>query len=98
MATKLVTVYDVDFIVHFDYEPYIPAKVSGPPENCHPAEGGEVSINDILIDNWNVTDILSSHVADQIKVILEEQLPEIEAADKEQAAMDRAEANRMLDE
>ncbi len=23
------------------WEPYIPAKISGPPENCYPAEGGE---------------------------------------------------------
>ena len=22
------------------WEPYIPAKISGPPENCYPAEGG----------------------------------------------------------
>lgn len=22
------------------YEPYVPAKISGPPENCHPEEGG----------------------------------------------------------
>lgn len=23
-----------------DYEPYVPAKLSGPPEDCYPAEGG----------------------------------------------------------
>ena len=23
------------------WEPYIPAKISGPPDNCYPAEGGE---------------------------------------------------------
>lgn len=23
-----------------DYEPYVPAYISGPPENCYPAEGG----------------------------------------------------------
>lgn len=22
------------------WEPYVPAKISGPPENCYPAEGG----------------------------------------------------------
>lgn len=25
------------------YEPYVPAKISGPPENCYPAEGGYAS-------------------------------------------------------
>lgn len=25
---------------HVVYEPYVPAKIFGPPENCYPAEGG----------------------------------------------------------
>lgn len=29
--------YDVEID---DYEPYVPAKISGPPEDCYPAEGG----------------------------------------------------------
>jgi hypothetical protein len=27
------------------YEPYVPAKISGPPENCYPAEGGYASLD-----------------------------------------------------
>jgi hypothetical protein len=29
---------------------YIPARVSGPPENCYPAEGGEVEIEEAWLD------------------------------------------------
>jgi hypothetical protein len=31
-----------------DGTPYVPAKLSGPPENCYPAEGGETWIISIL--------------------------------------------------
>lgn len=27
------------------YEPYVPAKISGPPENCYPAEGGFATVD-----------------------------------------------------
>ena len=29
--------------VHYDIEPYVPARISGPPEDCYPAEGGYVT-------------------------------------------------------
>lgn len=35
---------DTPLTVEYDAEPYIPARVSGPPEHCHPAEGGTVEI------------------------------------------------------
>lgn len=28
-----------------NYEPYVPAKISGPPERCSPAEGGYAEVN-----------------------------------------------------
>jgi len=33
----------LDVVIHYDIEPYVPAKISGPPEDCYPAEGGCVT-------------------------------------------------------
>jgi hypothetical protein len=35
--------YHVEVMIHYDIEPYVPAKISGPPEDCYPAEGGCVT-------------------------------------------------------
>jgi hypothetical protein len=35
---------ETDIRVDFDYDRAIPARTYGPPEMCHPAEGGDVSI------------------------------------------------------
>jgi hypothetical protein len=32
-----------------DFEPFVPAKINGPPENCYPAEGGVFSITEIHV-------------------------------------------------
>ena len=32
--------YIIEVLVRYDIEPYVPAKISGPPEDCYPAEGG----------------------------------------------------------
>lgn len=34
----------LEVIIHYDIEPYVPAKISGPPEDCYPAEGGCVDV------------------------------------------------------
>jgi hypothetical protein len=31
---------EYEYEVEFEYEPYVEAKISGPPEDCYPAEGG----------------------------------------------------------
>lgn len=33
--------------VRYSYTPYLPAKISGPPEHCYPAEPAEISIVEI---------------------------------------------------
>ena len=33
----------VDIVVEYEIEPYVPGKLSGPPEDCYPAEGGCVT-------------------------------------------------------
>lgn len=32
--------YHVEVLVRYDIEPYVPGKISGPPEDCYPPEGG----------------------------------------------------------
>ena len=32
--------YFIEVLVRYSIEPYVPAKISGPPEDCYPAEGG----------------------------------------------------------
>jgi hypothetical protein len=43
---------DNNRVLEFDIEgsvsKYIPAKISGPPENCYPAEGGD-------LEDWEIT-------------------------------------------
>lgn len=34
--------YIVEVLIRYDIEPYVPGKVSGPPEDCYPPEGGYV--------------------------------------------------------
>ncbi len=35
--------YLVEVLVRYDIEPYVPAQISGPAEDCYPAEGGCVT-------------------------------------------------------
>lgn len=34
---------DIELDIDYEVAPYTPAKLSGPPEDCHEAEGGEVT-------------------------------------------------------
>lgn len=36
---------DCNWELDLQYNDIIPAKISGPPENCYPAEGGEVEVS-----------------------------------------------------
>ena len=38
-------------IVTYRQSPYIPARTYGRPEDCHPAEGGEVELHSIMLAN-----------------------------------------------
>lgn len=35
--------FNLEVVVHYDIEPYVPARTYGPPEDCYPAEGGCVT-------------------------------------------------------
>lgn len=44
-------------IVKYTQTPYVPARTCGRPEDCHPAEGGEVELIEARVDgvrvNWS---------------------------------------------
>lgn len=39
--------YCLEFNISVDWSPIIPAKIYGLPENCHPAEGGDIEVTEI---------------------------------------------------
>ena len=42
--TLVVDDEDVEVTVEYTATPYVPAQTYGPPENCYPAEGGDIEI------------------------------------------------------
>ena len=43
-----------------DYEPYVPARISGPPEDCYPSEGGYAEITDLKCGKDDASFLLQS--------------------------------------
>ena len=39
---------EIDLVVQGTVSKFIPARLYGPPEDCYPAEGGEVEITEVL--------------------------------------------------
>ena len=78
---RVVTVNEVEFRVVFDATPLVAEYISGPPEDCHPAEGGEVEILDIFIGDVNVNQVISELVDKEIQSKLEEDIAEITEPD-----------------
>ena len=54
-----VTYKELDFELHGDYEPYIPAKLTADPYDSHPAEGGYFGLDMVLLDGIDVYDLLN---------------------------------------
>ena len=75
--TKTVTYNDVDLEVNFDMYRPVPARIWGPPESCHPAEGGEAEICSVSIGEWDITSLLSEKVLDWIEDQLEANAEEL---------------------
>lgn len=69
---RTLTIFDVEMRVVFNASPYVPAKTWGAPENCHPAEGGEVEVLEVYIGDIEVSDVISETVEEMIQTTLEE--------------------------
>jgi hypothetical protein len=66
-TTELEWELSLPITVEYDYEPYVPAKVSGPPEKCYPAEGGYVSINDVFLGTISIMAFIPQAELDRIQ-------------------------------
>lgn len=92
MFEKTFEVNGVEFDVEFSATPYVPAKISGPPDNCHEAEGGEVEIESISIGDWEVSDVISDDVKEKLLDKCRDAAPELLADEADCAMADAAEA------
>lgn len=70
-TTRTFNVCGFEFEVEFEATPYSAACISGPPEHCYPAEGGDVDIISIVLGDWEVTDILSEDILEKIQAAVE---------------------------
>lgn len=74
----------VELTVHGTISAYYPAKISGPPEDCYPAEGGEledweITVNEVTFYNDDgdelpvaITDEIKKKIADDYDTLLHE--------------------------
>ena len=92
LHTKTFYIGDVEFEVEFSSTPYKPAKISGPPEQCYPAEGGEVEIESISIGDFEVSDVISDAARNTLQRMAEEAAYDCEADARDTALADSAEA------
>jgi hypothetical protein len=64
---------ELDLLVTANVTPVRPARISGPPENCYPAEGGEVEIESIKLDGSPWTGTLTEAEEEELRLeILED--------------------------
>lgn len=75
--TRTVFYSDVELTVNFFASRPVPARTYGPPEDCYPAEGGEVELDTIYLGEWEVSSILAPAVIAHIQTTLEESLSEL---------------------
>ena len=71
---------------------YDPGKLSGPPEDCYPPEGGEVEIIEVWVEGKRVDDMLADFLGERFRSEVEEKAPEYVMDAFEAAAEDAAEA------
>jgi hypothetical protein len=58
---------ELEINVEFDATPIVPAQLYGLPENCYPAEGGEVEITAVFLDGVAIDPPLTD--AEEAKVL-----------------------------
>lgn len=90
--TKTFYIGDAEFEVEFGASRYKPAKTWGPPENCYPAEGGEVEIEAVTVGGFEIKDFLSESAMKLLQSKAEEAAHELFQDLDDQAGEDEAEA------
>lgn len=75
--SRTLTYNDVELDVLFDASPYVPARISGPPEDCYPEEGGEVALTEVYLEGHEILSLLSQVVVDNLESQAYELLPEL---------------------
>lgn len=58
--------WGMTFAAEVDYTPYVPARLSGPPENCYPEEGGYAEITDLRCGKDDASFLIGSDMADEL--------------------------------
>lgn len=56
------------FEADVDYEDFVPAKTSGPPEDCYPEEGGYIEFESLTVDGCDAMFLLDS----KLRITIEE--------------------------
>jgi len=69
---------EIELVIEGDIEPYVPAKLSGPPENCYPAEGGYAEITKVE-PNVELTEEEAKQAEEKLYESYEEDFREAEA-------------------
>ena len=69
----------LEVVIRYDIEPYVPARISGPPEDCYPAEGGYIS--DIHVTVAGVTIDLTEDEMEQFQTYVTDHADEDEGPD-----------------
>jgi hypothetical protein len=63
-----IDLFDVDLEIHYDrIRPNVRAYVTGLPENCYPAERGEVEGMQVFLGSIDITSALSDKHLDDIE-------------------------------
>lgn len=96
--TRTYTLEDAELEVTFSATPSIPAYISGPPEDCYPAEGGEVELESVMLWDQELLPLLSDsarkRLIDKAYDELSELFAEELASAQAEAAESRAEAQQ----
>jgi hypothetical protein len=69
-GTITYTIYrEIELTVAYEIEPYVPARISGPPEDCYPAEGGYVEDMTVTVGGqpFEITDEERKEIEEHIE-------------------------------
>ena len=95
MATKTITAEtdlfgEVEFVMTYEYTPFRPGRISGPPEDCYPDEPEELEIESIehissILPDGNLMNILEDdfieHLEDRLLDAIHDDFVDVEPSD-----------------